>query len=664
MKMNISTRLAVVGGVALAAVFIVAAMSILAVRNVERLGAELYTEGIAEMTLATDLAVSFHQQQAHVRAVSTQFDPEKLAMERRRVVALSAEMKGRINKHVEAGGDHSNAGGFESLLEALDLYEVEVLKAFDLAAGHEWEKSIEQLEGPAEAARRAVGGRLQTITDFSILHARAIVGKMRASGDELLLMELLVVAGLLLVLGSAGYVVVSRGISRPIRDMTLVMGRLAEGDKSVDIPAMGNSDEIGDMARAVVVFRENMVEAERVAADGQAERREKERRLEQVAAERTRFFAAAGHDLRQPLHAISLYLPALESRMASDKDRALVAAIESSCSAMHALVDSLLDISRLDAGAVEQHLVPVPIVDIFEQLEVEFRPQAAAKSLEMSVEPVAGWVVTDQALLLRMLRNLLSNAIRYTREGRVALSARRSGPRLIVEVRDSGIGIPEDQLEHIFEEFYQVDNPERDRSQGLGLGLAIIDRLASLLGHRIDVDSSPGRGTVFSLELPLTDAPVQRHDAVGDVAAEPALADMSGRLAVLVEDDDAVREATEYMLTDWGCEVIAADSGAMAAADIADSGRVPDFIVADLRLRGQETGVDAIASIRHAAGGPVPAVIVTGDTDPSRLREVAASDCVLLHKPLQARRFREELVALLEKHPKAVNKKSLRYVNM
>lgn len=436
---------------------------------------------------------------------------------------------------------------------------------------------------------------------------------------------------------------VRQTIAVQITGMTRVMSILAGGDRSVDIPAIGRGDEIGDMARAVVVFRENMIKSARIAERRHAERLEKEQRLEQATAERTRFFAAAGHDLRQPLHAISLYLPVLESRVKSNKNRDLIAAIGKSCDAMRALVDSLLDISRLDAGIVEPQIAPVPLVDIFDQLDVEFAPQAAAKSLELSVEPISGWVATDRALLLRMLRNILSNAIRYTRKGRVVLCAHRSGSRLVVEVRDSGIGIPEGEIAHIFEEFYQVDNPERDRSQGLGLGLAIIDRLASLLGHPVDVRSAPGRGTVFSLELPRADAPVPR-DVDGDA---PQPVDLSDRLGVLVEDDDAVREAAEFLLVDCGCEVIAATSGTAAIGRVAASGRVPDFIVADLRLRGQETGVEAVERIRRAVGAPVPAMIVTGDTHPARLREVTASGCVLLHKPLEAQRFREELEALL-----------------
>lgn len=660
MKLNISTRLAMVGSAALAAVFIVAAVGIFAVRDMERLGAELYSDGLAELTLATDLTVTFNRQAAHVRAALAHVDMQRLADEREEFVGHFGVMREKIDAFVETRDDPSVAARFTPFLDALDRYEAASLKVFDFAAVAATQEGFRQLTGPVEELEHFVDSHIHDIITVGRAHADAVVGEMRGSDDRLLLNVLLVTTGLILLLGLTGYLVVFRSITSPIRDMTRVMGRLADGDKSVDIPAIGNNDEIGDMARAVVVFRENMIEAEKVATIRQAERLEKEQQREQAAAERTRFFAAAGHDLRQPLHAISLYLPALESRVKTDKDRDLITAIGNSCDAMRTLVDSLLEISRLDAGVIEQHPVPVAIVDIFDQLEVEFAPQAAAKSLDLSVEPIAGWVVTDQALLLRMLRNLLSNAIRYTHEGRIALSARRSGQQVVVEVRDSGIGIAEDKLPHIFEEFYQVDNPERDRGQGVGLGLAIIDRLARLLDHPVDVRSSIGRGTVVSLELPLTDAPAPQVEA----AHAPRPVDLSGRLAVLVEDDDAVRAATEFMLAEWGCEVVAADSGAAAVAGVDASGRVPDFIVADMRLRGQETGIDAIGCVRGAVGGPVPAMIVTGDTDPARLREVAASDCVLLHKPLRAGRFREELEALLSRQPNAVNKKAARYANM
>lgn len=356
-------------------------------------------------------------------------------------------------------------------------------------------------------------------------------------------------------------------------------------------------------------------------------------KAEQATNARTRFFAAASHDLRQPLHAISLYLPLLLKRMEKSENREMLGAIQNSCNAMRSLLDSLLDISRLDAGVIEPEISAVPLLGVFDQLGMEFAPQAAAKGLELSVVPADYWVRSDAALLQRILRNLLTNAIRYTAKGKILLGARRAGSSVRIEVWDTGIGIDHDTLDHIFEEFYQADNPERDRSRGLGLGLAIIKRLATLLGHNLGVRSWPGRGSVFEITLPLTEEPSaadyhERH------ASQPA-GTLQGRLALLIDDDPIILEGTEAMLEDWGCRVITAASISDAVETVRGTGIIPDVIMADLRLRGAETGLDAVAALNKILARPVPAIIVTGDTDPNRIKQASASGLAILHKPVE-----------------------------
>ncbi|MBE9554032.1 MAG: PAS domain S-box protein [Proteobacteria bacterium] len=354
---------------------------------------------------------------------------------------------------------------------------------------------------------------------------------------------------------------------------------------------------------------------------------------EQANSARTRFFAAASHDLRQPLHAISLYLPLLLKRMEKSENREMLGAIQNSCNAMRSLLDSLLDISRLDAGVIEPEISAVPLLDVFDQLGMEFTPQAAAKGLELNVVPANYWVRSDAVLLERILRNLLTNAIRYTAKGKILLGARRAGSSVRIEVWDTGIGVDHDTLDHIFEEFYQADNPERDRSRGLGLGLAIIERLATLLEHKLGVRSWPGRGSVFDITLSLTDEPAaddyhERH------APQPA-GSLQGRLALLIDDDPMILEGTEAMLEDWGCRVITAASISDAVETVRDTGLIPDVIMADLRLRGAETGLDAVAALNKILARPVPAIIVTGDTDPTRIKQASASGLAILHKPVE-----------------------------
>jgi PAS domain S-box-containing protein len=367
---------------------------------------------------------------------------------------------------------------------------------------------------------------------------------------------------------------------------------------------------------------------------------------DQATNARTRFFAAASHDLRQPLHAISLYLPLLLKRMGKNENREMLGAIQNSCNAMRSLLDSLLDISRLDAGVIEPEISAIPLLDVFDQLGMEFAPQAAAKGLELRVVPADYWVRSDPALLERILRNLLTNAIRYTQRGKILLGARRTGSAVRIEIWDTGIGIEGDTLEHIFEEFYQADNPERDRSRGLGLGLAIIERLANLLEHKLGVRSWPGAGSVFDVTLPITNEPAT---AVHKPHAIPEAENLRGRLTVLVDDDPIVLEGTEAMLADWGCEVISATSVSDAVEAVRTSDLIPDFILVDLRLRGAETGLDAIAALHQLLGRPIPAIIVTGDTDPERIKQASASGNIILHKPVEPMLLQSAILQVIRK---------------
>ena len=366
--------------------------------------------------------------------------------------------------------------------------------------------------------------------------------------------------------------------------------------------------------------------------------------VEQATNARSRFFAAASHDLRQPLHAISLYLPLLLKRMEKSENREILGAIKNSCDAMHSLLDSVLDISRLDAGVIEPEFGGIPLLDIFDQLGMEFAPQAAAKGLELRVVPADYWVRSDPALLERILRNLLTNAIRYTAKGKILLGARRSGSSVRVEVWDTGIGIDDKTLEHVFEEFYQANDP--DCSDGLGLGLAIIQRLATLLGHNLNVRSWPDRGSVFDITLSLTEelpAPGHRERH----APRPA-GNLQGRLVLLIDDDPIILEGEEAMIEDWGCRVITAASISDAVETVRDAGIIPDVIIADLRLRGAETGLDAVAALNKILARPVPAIIVTGDTDPNRIKQASASGLAILNKPVEPAELQSAILEAIQ----------------
>jgi PAS domain S-box-containing protein len=369
---------------------------------------------------------------------------------------------------------------------------------------------------------------------------------------------------------------------------------------------VGISEDITDRRRAHEALRMAKLEAERANLS------------------KSKFFAAASHDLRQPLHTMALYLPLLSKRLTDPKCEEIVDAIKGSCNSMGGLLNALLDISKLDAGVVEPNIVSVAALPLFQSLERDFALQAEEKGIALRVIPVERVISTDPTLLERILRNLLANAVRHTARGRVLLGARRHGSKLRFEIWDSGIGIEESQLEGIFQEFYQVGNPERDRHQGLGLGLAIVERLARLLDHRIAVRSKPGKGSVFSVEVPLINA--EPYASKSDV--------------VLIDDDSQVLKATTKTLEEWDCDVISAETIGSALTKIEQHGRPPDLILADFRLRGEETGLMAVDLINQFVGSKVPAVIITGDTDPRRIREATQSGYPLLHKPVQAEKLR------------------------
>ena len=347
---------------------------------------------------------------------------------------------------------------------------------------------------------------------------------------------------------------------------------------------------------------------------------------------KTRFLAAASHDLRQPLHAQALFVGELKARSSDSETRPILAYLEASMHSMREMFNRLLSISQLDAGAVQPALENFPVQLLLDRLRTEFAPLMEAKGLRLHVAPCHLTVRSDPALLERMLRNLLSNAVKYVHAGRVLLGCRRRERSLRIQVLDTGPGIPRAQLGLIFEEFYQLKNPERDRDKGMGLGLAIVKRLADLLGHPVHVASTLHAGTAFSLDVPLTDdAPT----AAAREEPEPNGAHGLNGISVCVIDDDImVSTALRRLLTAWGCKTVVAASGDEAVAGLAPWDHPPDVIIADYRLRQGQTGTDAIGQIQRKYNSAVPALLVTGDTAPERIQDALASGYRLLHKPV------------------------------
>lgn len=359
----------------------------------------------------------------------------------------------------------------------------------------------------------------------------------------------------------------------------------------------------------------------------------------QAVAAKSRFLAAASHDLRQPFQAMRFFHSVLSDYATHPAARRASDMLERALDAGEQLLNALLDISTLDAGTVQVNRRRFDLGELLAQMEAEFRPEADAKGLRFHVRGGGVDVESDPLLVARILRNLLANAINYTRRGGVLLAARRRGGCVQVEVWDSGFGIAEQHLSEIFEEFHQLENPERDRTHGLGLGLAIVRRLARLLGTPVKVHSRLGRGSVFSLMLPLAERPEQAGaQANGDMPMAVA-----ERTILVVEDDPMVLMGLQMILETWGMRVLPAEDMAQVLERL-DEAR-PELILSDLRLRAGLTGFEVVEKVRVMLGQNVPAIILTGETGKAELAEGQRRNLTFLHKPIQAEPLKAAIAA-------------------
>lgn len=369
---------------------------------------------------------------------------------------------------------------------------------------------------------------------------------------------------------------------------------------------------------------------------------------EQANIAKSRFLAAASHDLRQPVHALSLFVGALRLRDMDGEARALLDHIDTSVRALGGLFGGLLDISRLDAGVVEVNRTSFAIQPLLDRVCRDFESDANRKGLELRSRPTRAVVHSDPLLCERILRNIVANAVAYTDRGTVLVGCRR-GPQLRVQVWDTGRGIEPGEQTRIFQEFYQIGNPERDRARGVGLGLAIVDRLKTLLGHTLDLRSWPGRGTCFSLELPYAANAVASE--AGTTNATQLSAENGSGLILVVDDEGAIQVAMKSLLQSWGYSVIVAGSGAEMLARIATHPGKPRLIICDYRLRDNETGSAVIERLRSEYNDDIPGMLITGDTAPDRLKEAQASGYLLLHKPVPNSKLRAAITQLTEPTP-------------
>ncbi|WP_114972729.1 hybrid sensor histidine kinase/response regulator [Rhodoferax ferrireducens] len=362
---------------------------------------------------------------------------------------------------------------------------------------------------------------------------------------------------------------------------------------------------------------------------------------EQANAAKSKFLAAASHDLRQPIHAQGLLLEVLSCTDLSPHQRKLLASASAASEASADMLNTLLDFSRIEAGVIQPQVLPFQMQPLLNKIEREFERQADAKGLSYRSRETDLLVQSDVGLVELILRNLVSNAIRYTDHGGLLVVCRRHGDQAVLEVWDTGLGIEPAQQREVFREFHQLGNPERDRRKGLGLGLAIVDGLVRALGHGLTLTSTPHRGSVFRLLLPLATTAVTVAPAVVDLGRTQML----NVRVLVIDDDESVRAGMLHLLCAWGCECQVAES-IEEALELARR-LPPDVVVSDYRLREQRTGVEAIVALRQLTGDALPALLITGDTAPDRLREAQASGVPLLHKPVSPSQLYRGLVSVL-----------------
>lgn len=428
-------------------------------------------------------------------------------------------------------------------------------------------------------------------------------------------------------------------------------------DRSFVVLAMGCALYlVGQVGQALMAQRasretlmlrfENLELIERLQIE--SERAESARgRAEEANLAKSKFLAAASHDLRQPVHAQELFLEVLARSELSPVQSKILSNARAASQASAQMLNTLLDFSRIEAGVVEPQRKAFRLQPLLHKLENELGSLADAKNLVYRCRETAFAVDSDPGLLELMLRNLITNAIRYTHTGGLLIGCRKRGAQVQIEIVDTGIGIAPDQTRAIFREFHQLGNPERDRLKGLGLGLAITEGLANSLGHRISLISQVGRGSTFRLHVPLAQGMLIEEVFKPSPDTSPLYSKrLQGLRVLIVEDDMIVRQGMIDLLENWGCECRTAESISEAEEQVTTWS--VQALISDYRLRENQTGAQVISHVREVLGRPVPALIITGDTAPARLRDARSSGIPLLHKPVSPSQLYRSLISIVE----------------
>jgi signal transduction histidine kinase/ActR/RegA family two-component response regulator len=445
----------------------------------------------------------------------------------------------------------------------------------------------------------------------------------------------LMLGGLVLALGLS--LVLARRMTQPIRALRQGADRFADGDLHHRIE-ISSRDELEDVADRFNAMADQLGEAQTMLEHKVEERT---RELEVANLAKTRFLAAAGHDLRQPVHAVGLLMSSLRLKLERNDLRELAAKADLAIDDMRELLDNLLDMSRLEAGTTIPKLQHIPVSRLIEQAEFAGGPEADGRGLDFRVVRSEQMVLSDPVMLGRIVLNLVSNALRNTQSGKVLLGCRRRGRALSIEIWDTGVGIPEDRLGDIFGEFFKLQSAAL--SPGLGLGLYIVKGLANQLGHTLDVSSQVGKGSVFRISVPLVDM-----SASADVpsASEPRANLLAGRTVLVVDDAPTVLSAITTVLDGWGCRVLAAASGEEALALFSAHRDEISVVLCDYEIPGSIDGLEVLGRIK-ATGKHVSSILVTGDTSPLLQNAAEQAGYLTLHKPVQPNKLHAVMTQLL-----------------
>ena len=458
----------------------------------------------------------------------------------------------------------------------------------------------------------------------------------------------------LLVAGVIGWLA-ARWISAPLRHLAGAVQQLDRDDGPVSV-AITDRTEIGELQRgfnrAAAALFQNRRGLQDQIAEATRELEQKNAALEAASETRSRFLAAASHDLRQPLYALTLFSAALAVDESDPQRLDRIAHIQECVQSLDHLFSELLDLSRLEAGAVQVEISEFPLDRVLAEVNRTFSMVAEQRGLELRIPPTRYWVRSDRVMLTRMLNNLVSNALRFTRRGGALVGVRPSGPgRLKVEVWDTGSGITPEHLPHVFDEFYRIDD-EADAGlddgshSGLGLGLATVQRLAELLDTTVQANSQPGRGSVFRFDLPLADTGSLPVSAEEDPPGE-----LADRRVLVVDNDPAILSGIHVLLSSWGCEVAVAEDR-LQALEVVENWPAPaDLVICDLHLRSGEHGPDLFAELdrlyERDGEARFARLLVTGETRADRLHDVIAAKIPLLYKPVSPQRLRSAMLAVL-----------------